>query len=147
MIARMFDTSLAMLKVVGDPARVISICLPTRDDLDELGWIRVQVGHGLPASLAACSAGVHGHRGVAWARAEGRRSVPSPVMATRAAPFLQLIADQECRALASRRGFGQEIVYARLGGDGRGRHRVVAGNHHGFDSHAALGKPFAGHHL
>ena len=40
-------------------------------------------------------------------------------------------------SLASGRGFGQEIVDAGLGSDGRGGQAVVAGDHHGLDAHAA----------
>ena len=41
------------------------------------------------------------------------------------------------------RGFGQEVVHAGLGGNGRGGELVVAGDHHSLDAHAAqFGKAF-----
>ena len=46
-----------------------------------------------------------------------------------------MAADQ--RELVFRRGFGEEIVHARFGGDRGGGQAVVAGDHHGADAHAA----------
>ena len=39
--------------------------------------------------------------------------------------------------LGFRRGFGEEVVHARFGGDGGGGKPVVAGDHDGLDAHAA----------
>ena len=46
--------------------------------------------------------------------------------------------------LVLRRRLREEIVDAGLGGDRRRRHRIVAGDHHGADAHAAqLGEALA----
>ncbi len=46
--------------------------------------------------------------------------------------------------LVFRRGLGHEVIDARLGGDGRGRQRIVAGDHHCTDAHPAqLGEALA----
>ena len=75
----------------------------------------------------------------AWASA-GASLVPSPVMATRCSAGL-FLADALEFVLG--RGLRHEIVHARLGGDGGGGERVVAGDHHGADAHLAkLGEAF-----
>ena len=86
----------------------------------------------LPASLAAWVPVFIATATSAWASA-GASLVPSPVMATRR-PCALDVADQ--LELGLRRGLGQEVVDAGLGGDrGRGE-RVVAGDHDGPDAHA-----------
>ena len=71
----------------------------------------------------------------------GASLVPSPVMATRKPPCL-LLADE--RHLVLGRGLGEEVVDAGLLGDGGGGERVVAGDHHRADAHAAqLVEPLA----
>ena len=86
----------------------------------------------LPASRAAWVPVCMATPTSAWASA-GASLVPSPHMAT-SLPSL-LLADQ--RELVLRRGLGEEIVDAAFGGDGRRGQRIVAGDHHGADAHAA----------
>ena len=130
MIAKYFATSLAMLNVVSAP-RVISICLPTATMSMSLVGLESRSTM-LPASLAACVPVFMATATSACASA-GASLVPSPVMATRW-PFGLILADQLQLGLG--RGFGQKIVDAGLGGDGGGRQRIVAGDHHGLDAHA-----------
>ena len=85
----------------------------------------------LPASLAAWVPVFMATATSAWARA-GASLVPSPVMATRRPPRLVLADELE---LGLGRGLGEEVVDARLGGDGGRGQRVVAGDHHRLDAH------------
>ena len=87
----------------------------------------------LPASLAACVPVFIATATSAWASA-GASLVPSPVIAT-SRPAGLVLADQLELRLGRR--LGEEVVDAGLGGDrGRGQ-RVVAGDHHRLDAHAA----------
>jgi hypothetical protein len=53
-----------------------------------------------------------------------------------------LVADKAQLILRCR--LSEKVVDARFGRDGRRRHRVIAGDHHGADAHAAqFGKTFA----
>ena len=70
----------------------------------------------------------------------GASFVPSPVMATR---WPAACSSRMRLQLRFRRGLGHEVVHARLGGDGGGGQRVVAGDHHGADAHLAqVGEAF-----
>ena len=109
------------------------------DDLDELGRVAVEVDHvaGLAGRLRA---GVHRHADVGLGQ---RRRVVGAVAAHGDQLALRLLlADQ--RELGLRRGLGEEVVDARLGGDRGGGQRVVAGDHHRADAHPAqLGEALA----
>ena len=102
------------------------------DDLDELGRVGVEVDH-VAGLLGRRRARVHRHahvclgqcRGVVGA-VPGHRDEP---------PAILLLADQ--RHLVLGRGLGEEVVDARLLGDGAGGHGVVPGDHDGADAHAA----------
>ena len=102
------------------------------DDLDELGRVGVEVDH-VAGFLGRLRAGVHRHRHVGLRQ---RRRVVGAVAGHRHQPPCALVlADQ--LELGLRRGFGEEVVDAGLGGDRRGGERVVAGDHDGLDAHAA----------
>ena len=87
----------------------------------------------LPASLAADVPVFIATPTSAWARA-GASLVPSPVIATRRPPSCSRL-DQGHLVLG--RGLGEEVVDAGLVGDRPRGERVVAGDHHGADAHAA----------
>ena len=87
----------------------------------------------LPASLAACVPVFIATATSAWASA-GASLVPSPVMATSRPPAWY---SRISFSLASGVACGEEVVDAGLGGDGGGGQRVVAGDHHRLDAHAA----------
>jgi hypothetical protein len=130
-MAKYLATSLAMLKVVSAP-RVMSSCLPISTiSISLVGSLSRSTM--LPASRAACVPVFIATPTSAWASA-GASLVPSPVIATRC-PGGLLLAD--AAELVFGRGLGHEVVDAGLGGDGRGRQRVVAGDHHRADAHAA----------
>ena len=94
----------------------------------------------LPASRAATVPVFIATPTSAWASA-GASLVPSPHMAT-SLP-LACSSRMSCE-LRLRRRLGEEVVDAGLGGDGGGGHRVVAGDHHRADAHAAqLGEALA----
>ncbi len=130
MMAKYLATSLAMLNVVSAP-RVIRSCLPiSTTSMSFVGFESRSTM--LPASLAACVPGVHRHGDVGLRE---RRGVVRAVAGHRdETPALLVLADE--RELGLRRGLREVIVDARLGGDGGGRQRVVAGDHHGLDAHA-----------
>ena len=109
------------------------------DDLDQLGGVAVQIDH--VAGLAGGhGAGVHRHAHIGLGQ---RRGVVGAVAAHRHQLALRLLAADQ-RELGFRRGLGEEIVHPGLGGDGGGGQRVVAGDHHRADAHAAqLGEPLA----
>ena len=94
----------------------------------------------LPASRAATVPVFIATPTSAWASA-GASLVPSPHMAT----SLPLACSSRISCeLRLRRRLGEEVVDAGLGGDGGGGHRVVAGDHHRADAHAAqLGEALA----
>ena len=109
------------------------------DDLDELRRVRVEVDH-VPGFLGRLRAGVHGHADVGL----GERGGVVGAVAGHGdeEPAGLLLLDQ--RHLVLGRGLGQEVVDAGLLGDGRRGERVVAGDHHRADAHAAqLGEPLA----
>ena len=131
MIAKYFATSFAIENVVSAP-RVTSICLPTSTTSMSLVGIRIEVDH-VAGFLRGLRAGVHRHRDVGLRE---RRRVVGAVAAHRDQPALRLVlADQ--LELRFRRGFGEEIIDARFGGDRRGREPVVARDHDGLDAHLA----------
>ena len=115
MIAKYLATSFAMEKVVSDP-RVISSCLADLDHLDELGRVGVEVDH-VAGFLGRLRAGVHGQPDVGL-RQRGR--VVGAVAGHRHHVAAALLTPDQ-RQLLLRRGLGQEVVDAGLGGDGRGR--------------------------
>ena len=94
----------------------------------------------LPASRAATVPVFMATPTSAWASA-GASLVPSPHIAT----SLPLACSSRIScSLSSGVACGEEVVDAGLGGDGGGGHRVVAGDHHGADAHAAqLGEALA----
>ena len=85
----------------------------------------------LPASLAAWVPEFMATPTSAWARA-GASLVPSPIMAT-SLPRGLLLADVGEFGFGGR--FGDEVVHARLRGDGLGRQGVVARDHHRPQAH------------
>ena len=131
MMAKYLATSLAMLNVVSAP-RVISSCLPISTISISLVGLESRSTM-LPASLAACVPVFIATATSAWASA-GASFVPSPVMATRSAAGLVLANQLE---LGFGRCLGQKIIDARLGGNGGGRQRIVAGDHHGLECPSA----------
>ena len=128
-IAKYLATSLAIENVVRQP-RVISSCLPTSTTSSSLVGLESRSTM-LPASRAAWVPVFMAIATSAWASA-GASLVPSPVMAT-SLPFGLLVADE--LQLHLRRGLGQEVVDAGLGGDGGRGQRVVAGDHDGAQAH------------
>ena len=138
MMAKYFATSFAIEKVVSAPARHQQL-LADLDDLDELGRIGIEVDH--VAGLAGRhGAGVHGDADVGLG--ERRRVVGAVAAHGDELALGLLVADQA--ELLLRRRLGEEIVDAGLRGDRRRGHRVVAGDHHGADAHAAqLGEALA----
>ena len=102
------------------------------DDLDELGGVAVEVHHvaGLAGGLGA---GVHGHADVGLGQSGG---VVGAVTG-HGDEVAGLLFRPDALQLGFRRGLGDEVVHARFGGDGGGRLRVVAGDHHGADAHLA----------
>ncbi len=131
MIAKYLAISFAMENVVSEP-RVISICLPMPTiSINLVGFESRSTM--LPASLAACVPLFIATATSAWARA-GASFVPSPHIATRR---FSACMSRMYFSFALGRGFGQEVVDARLGRDRRGGQRVVAGDHHRADTHLA----------
>ena len=102
------------------------------DDVEQLGRVGVEVDH-VAGLLGGGGAGVHRHADVGL-RQRGR-VVGAVAGHGDQLPALLLLADQ--RELGLGRGLGQVVVDARLGRDGRGRQRVVAGDHHGADAGCA----------
>ena len=100
------------------------------DDLDQLGRIGVEIDH-VAGFLGGLRAGVHGHRHVGLGQ---RRRIVGAVAGHRHQPPLGLVVADHLE-LGLRRGLGQEVVDAGLGGDGGGGERVVAGDHHRLDAH------------
>ena len=131
MIAKYLATSLAMLNVVSAP-RVISSCLPISTiSMSFVGFESRSTM--LPASFAACVPVFIATATSACASA-GASFVPSPVIATRRPPAWCSRISFELRL---GRRLGEEVVDAGLGGDRGGGERVVAGDHHRLDAHAA----------
>ena len=87
----------------------------------------------LPASRAAWRAGLH--RDADIGLGQRRRVVGAVAAHGDQAALGLLLADQ--LELVLGRGLGEEIVDAGFGGDGGGGQRVVAGDHHRADAHAA----------
>ena len=101
-------------------------------DLDQLRRVRVEVDH-VPGFLGGLRAGVHGHADVGL-RERGR--VVGAVAGHRHEVAAGLLAPDQ-RHLVLGGGLGEEVVDAGLLGDGRRGERVVAGDHHRADAHAA----------
>jgi hypothetical protein len=101
------------------------------DDLDELGRVRIEIDH--VAGLARRHrAGVHRDPDVGLG--ERGRVVGAIAAHGEQLAFGLLGANQ--LELALRRRLGEEVVDARLRGDGGRGERVVAGDHDGADAHA-----------
>jgi hypothetical protein len=108
------------------------------DDLDDLGRVAVEVDHvaGLAGGLGA---GLHGHADIGLG--QGGRVVGAVAAHGDQPALALLLADQPQLVLG--RGLGQEVVDAGFRGDGGGGHRVVAGDHHRAQAHAAqVGEAF-----
>ena len=100
-------------------------------DLDQLGRVGVQIDH--IASFFRClGTGVHRDRYIRLS--QGRRIIGSIAGHGHQPAFGLVFADQ--RQLRFRRGFGQKIIHARLGGDGSRCQVIVSSNHYRFDAHA-----------
>ena len=124
-------------QVVGDGERGQAAAgheqlLADAHDLDELGGRGIQVHH-VARLLGRLGAGVHGHGHIGLG--QGRRVVGAVTGHGHEVP-LGLVAANG-RQLRLGGGLGDEVVQPRLGGDGRGRERVVAGDHDGLDAHGA----------
>ena len=102
------------------------------DDLDELRRVGVEVDH-VAGLFRGLRAGVHRDADVGL-RERGR--VVGAVTGHRDEPAAGLLALDQ-RHLVFGRRFGEEVVDAGLLGDGPGRERVVAGDHHRADAHRA----------
>ena len=100
------------------------------DDLDELGGVGVEVNH-VASFLGGLRAGVHGDADIGLRQ---RRSVIRAVARHGHKLAFGLFALNE-RHLVFRLGFSEEVVQAGLFGDGSGRQRVVAGDHHSANPH------------
>ena len=87
----------------------------------------------MPASRAACVPRLHADADIGLRQ---RRRVIGAVAAHGDQPSLRLFA-ADVAQLVLGRGLGDEIVDAGFRGDRRRRHRIVAGDHHGLDAHAA----------
>ena len=108
MMAKYFDTSLAMLKVVSEP-RVISSCLPISTISMSLVGIGVQVHH-VAGFLGRLGAGVHRH---AHVRLRQRGRIVGAVAGHRHQLAAGLFLLDE-RHLRFRRRLGEEVVHAGL---------------------------------
>ncbi len=109
------------------------------DDVDELGGIGVEVDH-VPGFLGRLGAGVHRHAHVGLGERGGVVGAVTRHRDQAATPLLTL--DEVHLVFGG--GFGEEVVDAGFLGDDRGGARVVAGDHHGADPHAAqVLEPFA----
>ena len=137
-MAKYLATSLAIEKVVSAP-RVISSCLPISTiSMSLVGSLSRSTM--LPASRAATRAGVHGDADIGLGQ---RRRVVGAVAAHGDQLALGLLVADQLELGLGRR-LGEEVVDAGLGGDGGRGHRVVAGDHHRADAHAAqLGEALA----
>ena len=131
MMAKYFATSLAMENVVSEP-RVISSCLPISTTSMSLVGLESRSTM-LPASRAACVPALHGDADVGLRQ---RRRVVGAVAAHGDEPALRLLL-ADVAQLVLRRRLGDEVVDAGFRGDGRRGDRVVAGDHHRLDAHAA----------
>ena len=131
MMAKYFETSLAMLNVVSAP-RVISICLPTATTSIELRRVGVEVDH-VGGFLRGRRAAVHRHADVGLGE---RGRVVRAVAGHRDEAALRLLVADELHLVFGLR-LGDEVVDAGLRGDGRRRQLVVAGDHDRADAGAA----------
>ena len=109
------------------------------DHLDQLGRVGIEIDHvaGLARGLGA---GVHGDADIGLRQ---RRRVVGAVAAHRDQLALGLLVADQLQLVLGRR-LREEVVDAGFGGDRRRGHRVVAGDHHRADAHAAqFGKALA----
>ncbi len=102
------------------------------DDLDELGGVGIQVHH-VARFLGGLRAAVHRDGDI------GLRERGCVVGAVAGhgdeSPALLILADELQFGLG--RGLGEKVVDARFRRDRGSRHRIVAGDHDGLDTHAA----------
>jgi hypothetical protein len=109
------------------------------DDLDQLGRIGVEIDHvaGLARGLRA---GIHGDADIGLRQ---RRRIVGAVAAHRDELALRLLVADEPQLVLGR-GLRQEVVDAGFRRNRGGGHRIVAGDHHRADAHAAqLGEALA----
>ena len=111
MIAKYFATSLAIEKVVRAP-RVISICLPIPDQVDQLGRVGIEIDQ-VRRLLGRVGAGMHRQPDVGLSQ---RGSIVGAVAGHRDQPPLRLLlADQPELFFGLR--LGHEVVDSGLGGN------------------------------
>ncbi len=94
--------------------------------------IGIEIDH-VAGFFGGLRAGVHGHGHVGLGQ---RGRIVRAVAGHGHQPAAGLILADHLQ-LGFGRGLGEEIIDARLGGDGGGGQRVVAGDHHGLDAHPA----------
>ena len=102
------------------------------DDLDQLCRVAVEIDH-VARFLGGLRAGVHGDAHVGLRE---RGSVVGAVAGHGDEPAAVLLA-ADVGELVLGRGLGEEIVHARLPGDGLGGERIVTGDHDRLDPHRA----------
>ena len=102
------------------------------DDLDQLGRIGIEIDH-VAGFARGLRSGLHADADIGL-RQRGR--VVGAVAAHGDQPALRLLAADVAQLVFGRR-LGDEIVDAGFGGNRRGGHRIVAGDHDGLDAHAA----------
>ena len=130
-IAKYLETSLAMENVVNAP-RVISICLPILTTSSSLVGSELEIDQ-VCSLLRGRSAGMHREPDIGLRQ---RRGVVGTVAGHGdEAPF-RLFGANEVE-LVFRFRFRHEGIYSCLLGYGAGRHRVIAGDHDGANSHRA----------
>ncbi len=104
------------------------------DDFDQLGRIGIKIDH-VAGFARGLRAALHGNADIGL-RESGR--VIGAVAAHGDQPALRLLI-ADIAQLVLGRCLGDEIVNAGFRGNRRRRHRIVAGDHHGLDAHAAHG--------
>ena len=130
-MAKYLATSLAIEKVVERAAGHQEL-LADLDDLDELGRIGVEVDH-VARFARGLRAGLHRDPDVGLGQ---RRRVVGPVAAHGdEAPAELFFPDKG--ELVLRRRLGEKVVDAGFRRDRSGGDRIVAGHHHGADTHCA----------
>ena len=105
------------------------------DHLDQLRGVAVEIDH-VAGFLGGLRARVHRHADVGLGQ---RRGVVRAV-AHHGHQLAALLLLADIGELGLGRGLGDVVVHAGLLGNGLGRERVVAGDHHGSQAHAA--EPF-----
>ena len=106
--------------------------LADRHDVDQLGGIAIEIHH-VGRLFGGLGAGVHRHAHIGLG--QGRGVVGAIAGHRHHLSELLLLLNHGDLVLGS--GFGDEVIHARFAGDHTGGDRVVAGEHHGADAHAA----------